>query len=156
MVCWKCSSAVERKSDRILIFIQGAWPGEWRKWWNIIFTQRIPWVSSEPVGRSVRNDVFTSNFRGFKFESTVIEAIIFSKVYHWSDFCDKLNDYGTGAFPFSGASNGLCSTNPIMDDIEQSLAKIHSDLMFEHDDEEICIEVYRDEFGKETHHIIDC
>ena len=85
--------------------------------------------------------------------------MIRSAFYHSSDFCERLDEYGTGA------SNNLCNSesahsfDPI-DDPDQFQQKImdrvHKDLMFKNDEEELCVEVHIDQTGKESHNIIEC
>lgn len=90
--------------------------------------------------------------------SRIKTDVPFSYFYHSSDFCERLDEYGTGA------SNDLCnsesadSIDPVddTDHVQEVLDRIHKDLMFENDEEEICVEVHVDQTGKESHNIIEC
>ena len=74
--------------------------------------------------------------------------------HHLSDFCDRLDEYGTGALNDLSAD----SADPVddTDPFQKALNKIHKDLMFKNDEEKLCVEVHIDKTGKESHNIIEC
>ena len=81
-----------------------------------------------------------------------------SYFHHLSDFCDRLDEYGTGASKDLCNSESADSIDPVddTDHVQEVLDRIHKDLMFENDEEELCVEVHIDQTGKESHNIIEC
>ena len=124
MVRRKCPSTIETKSSRIHRVIQVTRSGEW------------------------------SNGEKYRLKIKTISDSRVHQFHYWSDFCDRLDEYGTGA------SNDLPadSVDPVDDNglFQKALDKIHKDLMFKNDLEELCVEVHIDKTGKESHNIIEC
>ena len=74
--------------------------------------------------------------------------------HHLSDFCDRLDEYGTGAL--NDLSADSADSEDEIDPFQKALNEIHEDLMFRNDVEELCVKVYIDETGKEAYNIIEC
>jgi len=124
MVRRKCPSTIETKSSRIHRVIQVTRSGEWS------------------YGEKYRLKIQTiSDLRVHQF-------------HHWSDFCNRLDEYGTGAS--KDLSTDSVNSVDDTDQFQKALDKIHKDLMFKNDEEKLCVEVHIDKTGKESHNIIEC
>ena len=119
MVRRKCPSTIEKESIWIHGVIQVTRSGEWS------------------YGEKYRLKIQTiSDLRVHKF-------------YYWSDFCERLDEYGTGAL--NDLSTDSVDSVDDSDQFKKALNKIHKDLMFKNDVEEFCVEVHIDKTGKESH-----